>query len=500
MKASQKQPQKQQPKQTQKQQPQKQTQKQQTQKQQSQKQQQKQTQNQNTQKINYNDFPIYNSILDKSNVLSTLVTNITSDELFQKHVSVLNESEKPEDVKKAQVINETIFNMRIFNTKVNPLFLAKDIGILLGIPHIKYIVRKFEAEEMVVGYIKTPNNKIKKVIFLTRHGIYRCFYVSRSPLAKLFRKFIGNLIDHMITHETEVLQKISAVFKTENPELIERGLTDLNNKVAELEVKYIEEKKRAEELLLQCEDEQKKRAELEQENTEIDIANSYNMMYIEQLKQDKIKYSEKIRNMNDSLLEDNSTDTLEIKLIKEKYMKPIYIYILHPNYFNNLLHRWQSTNSGNLAASPNVTATFSNPPEADSLQEFEDEIIKGPINADNHQEKQNAAADIQRMIGDIPDYKKNYENIFTDKIGDEQTIKIEKDEILYFYINFSRNVAKKDKIIYIESQWVANKLHFSKLLKSLAEHCSVLTFNKLTLFKTSLDEIHDIIREEFITL
>ena len=63
-------------------------------------------------------------------------------------------------------------------------------------------------------------------------------------------------------------------------------------------------------------------------------------MHIEQLKQDKINYANRIKTIQNSILpddDDNSIDLLEIKMIKEKYMKPTYIYILHPTYFKKIL-------------------------------------------------------------------------------------------------------------------------------------------------------------------
>lgn len=437
------------------------------------------------------DYQIYNSIPDTTNILSTLVSSITNDVLFQKHVNVLHTSENPSEQKKAQMIKNTISNIRVFNTKVKPLFLAKDIGILLGISHIKYLVRKFEDEEMVVGYITTPNNKTKKVIFLTRHGIYRCFYASRSPLAKLFRKFIGNLLDHMITHETELLRKISAVFKVENPELIEQGIIDLNNKLVEYEIKYVEEQKRAQLLETQCVEEQKKRQELEVENTEIDIINSYNMMHIEQLKQDKIKYANRIKTIQNSVLpddDDNSIDLLEIKMIKEKYMKPTYIYVLHPTYFKKILLNKQKELT---------PATETSEPQ--TLQDFENSLTTPPTTPPTTPQPTNEL--IQEMLDDMTLYQRNFENIFSDNINPENpTIKIEKDEILHFYINFSRNIAKKDKLIHIDTQWMANRKHFNNTLKSLTENCTTIALNKLTLYKTSIEEIGDVIREEFVSL
>jgi prophage antirepressor-like protein len=440
---------------------------------------------------------LYNSIPDTTNILSTLVDSITNDILFQKHVNVLHISENPIDQKKAQMIKSTINNIRVFNTKVTPLFLAKDIGILLGISHIKYLIRKFEDEEKVIGFITTTNNKSKKVVFLTRHGIYRCFYASRSPLAKLFRKFIGNLLDHMITHETELLRKISAVFKVENPELIEQGVIDLKSKLVEYETKYIDEQKRAQILEEQYGDEQKKRQELETENTEIDIINSYNMMHIEQLRQDGVNYITRIKNMQHTVIpdDDSSIDLLEIKLLKEKYMKPVYIYILHPDYFKKLLLNKQKDL---LKKQQYIKAS------TQTLKDFERSIttaVEGLSKTGSGIKDSMTTDVVVDLINDLPVYKRNFDHVFSDTLDQTKPgINIQKDEILHFLINYSRNIEKKPKMIHVDTQWVASKKHFSKTLDSLSENCTIVTFDKITLYKTSIEEISEIIREEFVSL
>ena len=423
------------------------------------------------------DCDIYNSIPNTSNLLSTLIDTIMNDDLFQKHVNLLNTSSDPVNTKKAHILNNTINNIRVFNTKLSPLFLAKDIGILLGISHIKYLINKFDVGEVVTGYITTANNKTEKVLFLTRHGIYRCFYASKSPLAKLFRKFISNLIDHMITYENDLLKKISDAFKVDHPEMIEQGIIDLNNKLIEYESKYIEEKNKASLLELKCDEEHQKNNKLEFEKTEVDIINSYNMMHIEQLKQEKINCSNTIKNINDALLDITSPDLLELKMIKEKYMKPLYIYILHPVYFNKLLVSNKKDLVQNLTNNPDLN----NKPE---LKKIDD------------------------IISDMPIYSKNFEHIFsipedtykkqikTD--DDEKNINIEREEIIYFYINFSRNVVKNGKLILVDTQWIADKKHFTNVINILSDTCDVINLNKYILYKTSIDEIHDIIREEFI--
>lgn len=399
-------------------------------------------------------------IPNTKHILSSLIENINNHELFQKHVQKMENSAKPADVKKAMLINNTMHNINVYNTKQSPLFLAKDIGILLGISHIKLLTKKFEVDEKVIGHMQIKN-KNKEVIFLTKLGVYRCFYASRSPLARLFRKFIGNLLDHMMTHETELLQKISRRFQIDNPELIEKGIDDLHKKAIKYEQKYIEEKKRAAALAIECEDERKKREESEKEKIKMDISNSYNLMHIEQLKQEKESFIERIKNTSD---DDEPIDLKEMRLLKERFMKPLYVYILHPTYF------------GKLIRNPSAKIT--------SVAEIGNNNVKS---------KQLNQEQLDLVIQDLPTYTKNFNDVFSSKSG----IHIDYDEILYYYVGISRNVAKANKIIHVNTQRVVNKIHYGQIINELTKTCSTLTLGKYTLYKTTLEEIGEITRETF---
>lgn len=432
---------------------------------------------------------IYKVIPESKNIIVTLVNSINNDETFQKHLNKLSESNKIQEQKKAIMINTTIQKIKVFNTKINPLFLAKDIGILMGISQINYLIRKFDPEEKVTGYI-TKNNKTKKVIFLTRHGIYRCFFASRSPLARVFRKFICNLIDHMIENETEIIEKLSVKFQLENEQLINDGMFDLRNQLVKMETKYLEEQKKAVLLELQCIEEQKKRHEMEEKNTEIDIINSYNMMHIEQLKKDKNACISKIKHIHENIAidESDSVDLLELKLLKEKYMKPMYTYILHPKYFKKLLKSKQREISQPINNFSDDLDKISITGKSPILGNTFDESINDNNTIDC------ALKLFNELISDTV-YEDNFTNIFT-----KDEIYIDPDEVLYFSFNFGRNVEKKVKLILVNTYWVANRKHFVNIINSLCNNCETLYLTNTQLYKTSLDEIRDIVREEFISL
>jgi prophage antirepressor-like protein len=433
---------------------------------------------------------VYEIIPNTKNIISSLIDNINNNNTFRKKISKL-ESAGSKEKNQATMLRHTLSNIRVFGSKINPLFLAKDIGILLGISHIKILIKKFEKEEKIFGYI-TNNNKTKRVIFLTKLGIYRCFFASRSPLAKLFRKFIVNIVDNICTNESEILKKISEKFQIDNPELIEQGMCDLYNKIRDYETQLINEREK-------CEAEKKIRKEAEDERLEVDIVNSFNMMHIEQLKKEKDGMINKIKCMKNSLIDDNddnSIDLVEVRMIKEKYMKPLYIYILYPDYFTKLLQTYKKE----LQKEFTECSVKNNCSEINSDLEDDDSTDAGfdcniLINQ-NITKKDN----IRNKKINVATYKQNFDHIFSDPI---QGIQIENDEILYYLLGFAKipkQIILKKKIVCVSTKWVANKQHFANTLNSLNDTCDKLILGKYTLYKTSIEEIGDVIREEFINL
>lgn len=434
------------------------------------------------------DVKIFKPVPDTKNIITKLIETLNSDDTFQKYVKNLYDSTENKQHKKAVLINETIHNIKVFNSKIKPLFLAKDIGILMGISQINYTIRNFEPEEKIYGYIN-QNNKIKKVVFLTRHGIYRCFFISKSPLARLFRKFICKLVDHMIEYETNLLNKISIKFQVENPDLIEQGMDDLYEKISEYEKKLLEEKKKAEILEEQYKIEQNKRIIAEEENNELDIINTYNAMHITQLKNDEKTYIKKIKTIknNIEIEESQSTESIELRLLKEKYMKSMYVYILHPTYFNSLLKKKQKNNEKNLDQPKKVEDE-----DSDDFSE-ENKVYEDSNRKHSIIKRENDIELLTYLINDSS-YAINFNNICSNNIS------MEKDEILYFIINFGKNIEKKEKIIHVDTQCVANKKHFINIVNSLTKISDVLHLNKFNLYKTSLEEIMYVCKEEFIKL
>lgn len=431
---------------------------------------------------------------ESKNIIKTFVESMITNESYKKYVKKLSESGDEKKQKMAQRINTTIKTLKAYESNDNLLFLASDIGILLGISRINFVIRKFDDDEKINGcYIK--NNKEKECKFLTRHGVYRAAMMSRkSDFGKLLKNFFYTLIDHMLLKKPKVVRQISTKFQIENPELVKRGIEDLSNKLTELEAKYIDEQKKSKLLNEKYMAEQSERIRLQDEKTIVEITNSYNSMYIEQLKQEKDKYLTTIKNINETIVfnETNSIDNIEIRLLKEKFMKPIYVYILHPDYFNKLLIKRKKqleTSSEELSKNDEIIV---------SDYSSDDELNKSKKNTEKNIliNKNREILLIESLINDNT-YKNNFINIFS-----KNEICIEPDEILYFSFSFNRNIAKKDKLILVNIQYVANKLHYNNIQNVLLNTCETLfsSFMKTQLYKTTLEDIIEVIKEEFINL
>ena len=391
----------------------------------------------------YDPNLIYDIVPDSKNIITSLIDNLQNDTIFQKRIKKLESSSNNIEIRKSKSIKNSIGNIRVFNTKSNPLFLAKDIGIILDIFNINTAVSKFEPHEKVVGHIANKN-KIKKVVFLTKSGVFRCVYRSKSPFARLLTDFISNLVDYMITYESKLLKKISDKFKIENPELIEKGMDDLQNKLIEYEKKIADEQEKVKILEIQYESERQKRQESETVKLEYEILSSFDAMRIEQLKQDNKYIVDKFNNINQT---DELPNDKELQLLKENYMKPVYIYVLYPEY----LIRQIKTKRKDTPDDTSVNDT----------------------------------------LFDV--YEKNFNHIF----GEDN--KIDNDELLYYHMGFGRNISKDKKLICVSVQYVANKIHFTNLINSLNKTCTYIEL-KHNIYKTSLDEICDTIQDEFLKL
>jgi hypothetical protein len=219
-----------------------------------------------------------------------------------------------------------------------------------------------------------------------------------------------------------------------------------------------------------------------------------------------------MKNIKSSIiLEEDSVNYTEMKLIKEKYMKPVQVYLLHPDYFLKLLERQKKNilkppsvkerNNDNDIINSELNSKTSNKPGENKPGE----------NKTEPQIKKKYISDIDFLINDIESYKTNFNCIFSNAqfmindsaayiLNDDNLetnlITIDKEELLYFYFTFGKKIVKSNDMYLVGTKWVIDKKHIDRVFKTLEDDISCLNLDK-TLYKTSMNEIDDLIREEF---
>lgn len=97
--------------------------------------------------------------------------------------------------------NLTVFEQRevlgkdfkIYGTKENPLFLAKDVAEWIEHSDVSTMLRKVDEEEKVTNNVCTLGGN-QKAWFLTEDGLYEVLMQSRKPIAKEFKKQVKAIL------------------------------------------------------------------------------------------------------------------------------------------------------------------------------------------------------------------------------------------------------------------------------------------------------------------
>lgn len=116
---------------------------------------------------------------------------------------------------KLELFNELFENksVRIYGDFNNPLFVAKDIGELLGLKKIRNTIQEYENDEIMQNinilsdaHILGGSSQMRKVNMLTEKGLYRLLYTTRSELGKKFRDFVYNLLHNLRTKKISIIE------------------------------------------------------------------------------------------------------------------------------------------------------------------------------------------------------------------------------------------------------------------------------------------------------
>lgn len=100
------------------------------------------------------------------------------------------------DILKAFKLNDVEIQINISGTEDEPLFQANQIGNLLEIANIRQNIRDFDDSEKVVITTYTLGGS-QQTTFLTEVGLYRLLGMSRKPIARVFQKWVVQVVKEL---------------------------------------------------------------------------------------------------------------------------------------------------------------------------------------------------------------------------------------------------------------------------------------------------------------
>ena len=89
-------------------------------------------------------------------------------------------------------------DIRILGTNDTPLFVANDVGKILGITKIAASIKDYDEDEKAVNIVATPGGN-QRMVLLTEGGLYKILYTSRKPIAKKFRNWVTHVLSEIRT-------------------------------------------------------------------------------------------------------------------------------------------------------------------------------------------------------------------------------------------------------------------------------------------------------------
>lgn len=82
---------------------------------------------------------------------------------------------------------------KMYGTKENPLFLAKDVANWIEHTHTTRMLERVDKDEKLNGIIVHAGQK-REMTFLTEDGLYEVLMQSRKPIAKAFKKEVKQIL------------------------------------------------------------------------------------------------------------------------------------------------------------------------------------------------------------------------------------------------------------------------------------------------------------------
>lgn len=100
------------------------------------------------------------------------------------------------EIVKAFTTNDIGIHVTISGTYDEPLFRASDIASVLEMTNIHASIKDFDDSLKVLNNVYTLGGK-QEVMFLTEFGLYELLFRSRKPIAKIFKKWVCEVIKEL---------------------------------------------------------------------------------------------------------------------------------------------------------------------------------------------------------------------------------------------------------------------------------------------------------------
>lgn len=134
-------------------------------------------------------------------------------------------------------------DFKIYGTKENPMFLAKDVANWIEHSDVSMMLKKVDEEEKGTNNVCTLGGT-QKAWFLTEDGLYEVLMQSRKPIAKEFKREIKKILKQIrltggaVRNEEEFIKNYFPSFSEEVKQAMVLDLKKQNEKIQrELEEK-----------------------------------------------------------------------------------------------------------------------------------------------------------------------------------------------------------------------------------------------------------------------
>jgi len=125
---------------------------------------------------------------------------------------------------------------KVYGTKEQPLFLAKDIASWIGHSNVSKMVASVDEEEKRLHQLSTLTNGYSAT-FLTEDGLYEVLMQSRKPIAKQFKKQVKEILKQIrltggaVNNEEEFIKNYFPSFSEDVKKVMILDLRSQNEKL-----------------------------------------------------------------------------------------------------------------------------------------------------------------------------------------------------------------------------------------------------------------------------